>query len=32
MFRKDEAQTTYTISTATSGRGKRAGELIVSNV
>ncbi|WP_159981926.1 MULTISPECIES: DNA adenine methylase [unclassified Novosphingobium] len=30
-FSFDEVQTTYTISTATGGSGKRAGELIVSN-
>lgn len=30
-FRLDEVETTYTISTATSGSGKRAGELIVRN-
>lgn len=30
-FRMEEVQTTYTISTATAGAGKRAGELIVSN-
>lgn len=30
-FRLDEVQTTYTIATAASGRGKRVGELIVSS-
>jgi DNA adenine methylase len=28
-FQLDEVETTYTIATATSGAGKRAGELIV---